>query len=52
MLSLKGNSLDEDDGILLDEDVLDGIWFDELNLIYLQCVQKAMKKGIKHVLIL
>ena len=23
---------------------------DEVNLMYLQCVQKAMKKGIQHVL--
>ena len=49
---MNGNPLDEDDGNLLDEVVLDRIWFDELNLMYLQCVQKAMKKGIQHVLIL
>ena len=49
---MKDNPLDEDNGNLLDEVVLDRIWFDELNLMYLQCVQKAMKKGIQHVLIL
>ena len=49
---MNGNPLDEDDGNLLDEVVLDRLWFDELNLMYLQCVQKAMKKGIQHVLIL
>ena len=47
---MKGNPLDEDNGNLLDEVVLDRIWFDELNLMYLQCVQKAMKKGIQNVL--
>ena len=47
---MNGNPLDEDDGNLLDEVVLDRIWFDELNLMYLQCVQKAMKKGIQYVL--
>ena len=52
MLSLKGNPLDEDDDNLLDEVMLDRIWFDEGNLMYLQCEQKAMKKGIHHVLIL
>ena len=52
VLSLKGNPLDEDDGNLLNEVVLDRIWFDEPNLMYLQYVQKAMKKGIQHVLIL
>ena len=35
---------------LLDEVVLDRTCLDELNLMYLQCVQKAMKKGIQHVL--
>ena len=39
MLSLKGNPLDEDDGNLLDEVVLDRICLDEL-----------MKKGIQYVL--
>ena len=52
MLSLKDNQLDEEDGKLLDEVVLDRIWFDEGNLMYLQCEWKAMKKGIQHVLIL
>ena len=33
---LDGNSLDEDDGNLLDEFVLDRICPDELNLMYLQ----------------
>ena len=50
MLSLKGNPLDKDDGNLLDEVVLDRTCLDELNLMYLQRVQKAMKKGIQHVL--
>ena len=49
---MNGNPLDEDDGNLLDEVVLDRICLDELNLMYLQYVQKAMKKGIQHVLIL
>ena len=40
MLSLKGNPFDEDDDNVLDE----------LNMMYLQCVQKAMKKGIQNVL--
>ena len=40
MLSLKGNPLDEDNGNLLDEVVLDRICL----------VQKEMKKGIQHVL--
>ena len=47
---MKGNPLDEDDDNLLDEVVLDRLCPDELNLMYLQYVQKAMKKGIKHVL--
>ena len=47
---MKGNPLDEDDGNLLDEVVLDRICLDELNMMYLQCVQKAMKKGIQNVL--
>ena len=34
---MNGNPLDEDDGNLLDEVVLDRIWFDELNMMYLQC---------------
>ena len=50
MLSLKGNPLDEDNDNLLDEVVLDRICLDELKLIYLQYEQKAMKKGIQHVL--
>ena len=50
MLSLKGNPLDEDNGNLLDEVVLDRICLDELNMMYLQFVQKAMKKGFYHVL--
>ena len=50
MLSLKGNPLNEDDDNLLDEVVLDRICLDELNIMYLQCVQKIMKKGIQHVL--
>ena len=37
---MNGNPLDEEDGILLDK----------VNLMYLQCVQKAMKKGIQLVL--
>ena len=40
----------QDDGNLLDEVVLDRTCLDELNLMYLQCVQKAMKKEIQHVL--
>ena len=36
VLSLNGNPLDEDDGNLLDEVVLDRICLDELNLMYLQ----------------
>ena len=50
VLSLKGNRLDEDDGSLLNEVVLDRICLDDLNMMNLQCVQKAMKKGIQHVL--
>ena len=42
--------LDEDDDNSFDEVVLDRICLDELNLMYLQWVQKAMKKGIQHVL--
>ena len=52
MFSLNGNPLDEEDGNLLDEVVLDRICLDELNMMYLQCVQKAMEKGTQHVLIL
>ena len=47
---MKGNPLDEDDDNLLDEVVLDRIWVDELNLMYLQYLQKAMKKGFQNVL--
>ena len=45
MLSLNDNLLDEDDGNLFDEVVLD-----ELNMMYLQCVQKAVKEETQHVL--
>ena len=44
MLSLNDNLLDEDDDNLLDEVVLDRIWFDELHLMYLKFVQKVQKK--------
>ena len=51
MLSLKGNPLNEDDDNLLDEVVLDRIWFDELNLSTegneernLECAQNMMKR--------
>ena len=47
---MNGNPLDKDDGNLLDEVVLDRICLDELIMMYLQCVQKAMKKGIQNVL--
>ena len=70
VLSLKGNPLDEDDGNLLNEVVLDRLMkmmaaylmklclieyvlmnlLNDVNLMYLQRVQKVMKKGIQYVL--
>ena len=47
MVSLKDNPLDEDNGNLLDEVVYVP---DEVNLMYLQWVQKAMKKEVQYVL--
>ena len=47
---MNGNPLDEDDGNLLVEVVLDIICLDELNMMYLQRIQKVMKKGIQYVL--
>ena len=49
MLSLKGNPLDKDDDNLLKLCLLEYV-LDEENMMYLQCVQKAIKKGTQHVL--
>ena len=50
MMLIVGNPLDEDDDNLLDEVVLDRMCLDEPVLMYLQRVQKVMKKGIQYVL--
>ena len=49
MLSLKGNPPDEDDDNLMKLFLKEYVP-DEENMMYLQCIQKAMKKGIQNML--
>ena len=49
MLSLKGNPPNEDDDNLMKLCLREYVP-DEENMMYLQCVQKAMKKRIQNVL--